>query len=437
MQIKRKDLVRFFGSEANEEWIDAFVRLAPVLTEYYQFTPLRWQHFIGQVAHETRALGLKNMREDMYFTTTERIVEVYEYRLKRCIQLVNSGEVSEPKFAKGLTVWQLAEKCKRNPILLADIVYGDREGTPWMQGSRYLGRGGLQTTHLNGYALTYDEIRKQPGGSKCPNLVTNPEALEDPEWGVRAAFADWAIKGLNRWADADNCEMVSDALNTGNPYDKVKPLGLAERKRWVAKAKVVWPSSDVGSEAMIVLRRGDEGDEVRKLQERLKELGYNPGLIDGDFGLGTERALVNFQREHGLETDGIYGPKTKQALDASAPAQIGERGTLTAKDMKKRGSRIVAMTQRVKRFVAWVFGLGTAGTVDYATGLGLAETVLTHGEKVRSIAVRGMDLVSAGNGTLVLGILAGAALCGAAYWVADQIEKWRVEDANTGAHMGK
>lgn len=437
MQIKRNDLVRFFGDGANGAWIDALVRLAPTLTKHYGFTRLRWVHFIGQVAHETMALGLKDMRENMYFTTTELIVEVYEYRLKRCIELVNSGKVSEPKFAKGLTVWKLAEKCRRNPTLLADIVYGDREGTPWMQGSRYVGRGGLQTTHLNNYALTYEEIKKQPGGAKCPNLVTNPEALEQPEWGIRAAFADWAIKGLNRWADEDNCEMVSDALNTGNPYDKVKPHGLAERKRWVAKAKVIWSDPDSSKEAVIVLRMGSEGPAVRELQERLKALGYNPGLIDGQFGLGTKRALVNFQEEHGLNPDGVYGPKTEEALKASAPAQIGERGTLTAQDMKKRGSRIVAMTQRVKQCIAWIFGLGTAGTIDYASGLGLAEMVLTYGEKVRNIAVRGMDLVSAGNGGVVLTILAGAALCGAAYWVADRIEKWRVEDANTGAHMGK
>lgn len=435
MQIKRKDLERFFGNSANSEWIDALVRLAPVLTEHYGFDERRWVHFIGQVGHETMGLSLKNMRENMYFTTTERIVEVYKYRLNLCIQKVNKGQVSEPKFAKGLTVWQLAEKCKRNPTLLADIVYGGREGTPWMQGSRYIGRGGLQSTHLNGYALAYEEIKRQPGGSKCPNLVTHPEALEIPEWGIRAAFADWAVKGLNRWADEDNVDMVSDALNTGDPYDNVKPHGLKERRRWVAKAKAIWL---VGSgEGVVVLRRGDTGSEVLKLQKRLQELGYNPGLIDGDFGLGTERALANFQREHGLEPDGIYGPKTDAAMKASAPAQIGDRGNLTAKDMVKRGSRIVKMTQRVKAAIAWVFGLGTAGAADYTTGLGLAEVILTQGEKVRSIVVRGADLVSAGNGNMVLLLLSSAALCGLAYWVADSIEKWRVEDANTGVHMGK
>lgn len=437
MQIKRKDLVRFFGEGAKAEWIDAFAELAPVLYKHYEFTPRRWAHFMGQVAHESSALGLKNMREDMVFTTTDRIVEVYQYRLNRCIQLVNKGEVSEPKIAKGSTVWKLAQNCVRNPVLLADIVYGDREGTPWMQGSRYVGRGLLQTTHRNNYALTYEEIKKQPGGTKCPNLVTIPEALEEPEWGIRAGFADWAIKGLNRWADIDDCDTLSDVLNTGNARDNVKPWGLAERKRWVAKAKVIWPDTESDTQVVFTLRLGDEGDEVRELQERLKELGYNPGMIDGDFGLGTKRALVAFQSEHGLKMDGIYGAKTAAALEASAPAQIGGRGTLTAKDMKKRGSRTVTFTQRAKALIKWVFG---GAAVDYATGFGMIDTVLTTAEQTKSYMARGMELTTGlpqhYGSILVTGFIV-ALFAALAYWVFDQIEKFRVQDANSGAHMGK
>jgi peptidoglycan hydrolase-like protein with peptidoglycan-binding domain len=43
---------------------------------------------------------------------------------------------------------------------------------------------------------------------------------------------------------------------------------------------------------MRTLREGSKGNDVRKLQKRLKELGFNPGLIDGEFGPATEAAVI-------------------------------------------------------------------------------------------------------------------------------------------------
>jgi len=65
---------------------------------------------------------------------------------------------------------------------------------------------------------------------------------------------------------------------------------------------------------MKTLREGASGNEVEKLQEKLKELGFNPGLIDGDFGPGTEAAVIAFQRSEGLLADGVVGPRTQGVL---------------------------------------------------------------------------------------------------------------------------
>lgn len=59
------------------------------------------------------------------------------------------------------------------------------------------------------------------------------------------------------------------------------------------------------------LRRGDEGDVVSLLQQKL---GVKS---DGRFGPGTEAAARQFQRDHGLVPDGIFGPKSWAALDAT------------------------------------------------------------------------------------------------------------------------
>ena len=56
------------------------------------------------------------------------------------------------------------------------------------------------------------------------------------------------------------------------------------------------------------------GDDVAMLQERLLELGFDSGRVDGVFGPRTERALKGLQREYGLVSDGVCGPSTLRAL---------------------------------------------------------------------------------------------------------------------------
>jgi peptidoglycan L-alanyl-D-glutamate endopeptidase CwlK len=69
---------------------------------------------------------------------------------------------------------------------------------------------------------------------------------------------------------------------------------------------------------MAALQEGSSGNEVKQLQKRLKKLGFNPGKIDGDFGPGTEAAVIAFQKSAGLLSDGIAGPRTLKALDLAA-----------------------------------------------------------------------------------------------------------------------
>lgn len=65
------------------------------------------------------------------------------------------------------------------------------------------------------------------------------------------------------------------------------------------------------------LQNGCEGEDVKELQTDLIRLGYDCGRwgADGDFGDGTEVALKDFQRDCGLEDDGICGKKTCAALE--------------------------------------------------------------------------------------------------------------------------
>jgi len=56
------------------------------------------------------------------------------------------------------------------------------------------------------------------------------------------------------------------------------------------------------------------GDAVRTIQSRLKTLGFDPGVIDGEFGPHTSSAVVAFQLSKDLVPDGEVGPMTAAAL---------------------------------------------------------------------------------------------------------------------------
>ena len=65
---------------------------------------------------------------------------------------------------------------------------------------------------------------------------------------------------------------------------------------------------------MRILREGDIGEEAKQLQQRLKDLGFNPGEVDGQFGLGTEAAVLAFQKSEGLLANGIADEETLKVL---------------------------------------------------------------------------------------------------------------------------
>ena len=62
------------------------------------------------------------------------------------------------------------------------------------------------------------------------------------------------------------------------------------------------------------LSNGSQGEKVAELQKRLQALGYYTGEIDGQFGPGTREAVVAFQKNNGLDADGLAGTETLKVL---------------------------------------------------------------------------------------------------------------------------
>lgn len=80
-------------------------------------------------------------------------------------------------------------------------------------------------------------------------------------------------------------------------------------------------------------RNGDEADEIKKIQERLKELGYYNGEVTGKFDDETEAAYIQFQQAAGVSVDGISGTDRDILYSedcptyADAQAKLAEQST--------------------------------------------------------------------------------------------------------------
>lgn len=69
--------------------------------------------------------------------------------------------------------------------------------------------------------------------------------------------------------------------------------------------------------ALLPLRAGSDGDEVRQVQERLNELEFSVGTADGDFGRRTTEAVQAFQADYQLHVTGEVDEATWGMLFSS------------------------------------------------------------------------------------------------------------------------
>jgi N-acetylmuramoyl-L-alanine amidase len=88
------------------------------------------------------------------------------------------------------------------------------------------------------------------------------------------------------------------------------------------------------------------GEDVRALQERLLEMGYDAGRADAVYGQRTARAVAQFQREVGLVSDGSCGPQTLKALRRLGRKVVGGRPQWLreAEEFRRSGPNLIGKT---------------------------------------------------------------------------------------------
>ncbi|WP_407469428.1 peptidoglycan-binding protein [Xanthomonas campestris pv. raphani] len=220
-------------------------------------------------------------------------------------------------------------------------------------GEEFYGRGYVHLTHDYNYAK-FDKLLGLNG-----EMVRNPDMAKQPEIAAKVLVVGmrdglFTGKPLDRYIDNDshdvyNARRVVNGVTPSKPWsvkaakeceeyagnwerrvpdliESVKRDGV-DLKHSVTSGST---SHQVSKSTDGKLEQGERGEQVKQLQGQLAQLGAvgrdGKSLhADGDFGGNTKYAVEQFQREHGLQIDGVAGQQTQaalaKALTQAAPKQ--------------------------------------------------------------------------------------------------------------------
>jgi lipoprotein-anchoring transpeptidase ErfK/SrfK len=142
----------------------------------------------------------------------------------------------------------------------------------------------------------------------------------------------------------------------------------------------------------------EPGPTVTAVQERLRELGYLVGAVDGERGQQTVAAVMAFQRVNGLQVDGVVGPMTTAAL-AGTPVEPSLGGGPDERIEVDLTRQLLHLVEGGRRVVTLHVSSGNGATYDRLDGsTSRARTPVGEFRVLRRIA--GERESSAGLGTL-------------------------------------
>jgi putative chitinase len=338
-------------------------------------TPLRFQHFISNVAVETN--NLKAIEENLSYTA-ERIAAVWPTRFKNAAA---------------------AKAYARNPKALANKVYGGRLGNyKANDGWDFRGSSMIQTTGRSNFARA--------------GFADDPDALRnDPDKALKAALKFWVDNNCNSFADRDDGVGLRKRINGGKH-------GLDLVLGYLKKAKTIFTSVPVFTVAT------KSKDEILELQQLLVDAGYvKVGKIDGYIGRDTIGAISSFQAENALTVNGTFDAATVEALRNTPPGALPD----TRVGEVPSESRIIKGSRLLKKGAVGL--LTTAGMSEAVEPLSTIEFIGDKVSRIKSAIEPFKGAVQFIQDHPVLLVVAGAA---AVWFISKMIEKARIEDHQTG-----
>lgn len=255
-----------------QAWYELAVELFP---KYGLTTSNRIAGFMAQAGHESG--DFKVVQENLNYSETALLKTFSRYFTK-----------------------STAKQYARKPEMIANHVYDDANRTNKLgntqpgDGWRFRGRGLIQLTGRWNYEKFGSSIGKT-AEEAAAYMETKKGAMESALWF-------WKVNNLNRFADANDIEGMSRAVNGGDN-------GLTDRVDRYTRNKAaigsvasfptpVNPQITDSVTTSRTLQRGSRGDDVKKVQQALKI------AVDGIYGVTTEAAVRSWQRNNKYQVTG-------------------------------------------------------------------------------------------------------------------------------------
>lgn len=170
-------------------------------------------------------------------------------------------------------------------------------------------------------------------------------------------------------------------------------------------------------------------------QTKLKELGFNVGIVDGDWGDLTTGACSAFQRREGLKITGHPSDETTAVLDKSAePRDVSpDRANATVDDLRSAGSQTVETADKGSLISKVLVGTGVLGGAQQTGALDQVQSVVDKVQQFQGIMDSVKTLVHALAPYWWVGVIA----VGFVTWkLYGDVIKRRLHDHQTGVHLG-
>lgn len=128
----------------------------------------------------------------------------------------------------------------------------------------------------------------------------------------RNSIYDLKPELVNLYPGAENEGYVSCLIKKGDKPSLVY-LKSSDNPLWFNLNKRI-PITLPDDIVLNTLKKGDKNDEVKKMQTMLIEMGYLSGAADGDFGGMTEKAIMAYQTDMGIEATGVADEATLRLI---------------------------------------------------------------------------------------------------------------------------
>ena len=109
------------------------------------------------------------------------------------------------------------------------------------------------------------------------------------------------------------CAATGEAIRRFQQRRGLRATGECDEDTWTALVEASWA---LGDRLILLTSPNLRGDDVAALQSALARLGFDSGRVDGIFGPKTAQALHEFQSNCGMANDGVCGPDTVRTVRA-------------------------------------------------------------------------------------------------------------------------